>query len=110
MYRRPTDFRTDIDSMLLVRTMTIQRRLTMAVALLLAPACGGRPSPRKIQEIIASSPRFQEPLIAYVPRRITLQPQAVALPDGGETVDAYNPYFRTLSVNAYSVAHISAPT
>ena len=85
-------------------------RVTIACAMLaLVTACGGRPTNEKIGDMIVSSPRFQAPLTAYVPRRIRLVPQAVSLPNGGETVDAYNPYFRTLKVDAYSVAHLSAP-
>jgi len=72
-------------------------------------ACGGAPSARKIQEMITSSPKFQAPLVAYIPRRITLIPQAVGLPNGGETVSGYNPYFRTLEVGQNNVAKISAP-
>ena len=59
--------------------------------------------------MIISSPRFKAPLVAYIPRQIRLMPRTVDLPNGGESVNGYNPYFRTLQVDNDNVAKISAP-
>jgi hypothetical protein len=77
--------------------------------LALTAACGGRPSKKAIKEMIASSSKFQAPLTVYVPQRITLIPQVVALPNGGESVSSYNPDSRSLRMDANNVGRLSAP-
>ena len=91
------------------RSESARRRVFIAVCTgaLLTSACGGPPSKQTIQKMITSSPKFQAPLLAYIPSRITLIPRAVGLPNGGETVAGYNPYFRTLDVDQNNVAKIS---
>src|SRR5262245_9770089 len=93
------------------RSLGTRRRVFIAVCAgaALTSACGGPPSKQTIQKMITTSPKFQAALVAYVPSRITLIPQAVGLPNGGETVTGYNPYFRTLDVDQNNVAKISPP-
>src|SRR5689334_5782233 len=95
-----------------MRAPTLRCCLTVlaSASIALVSACGGRPTPREIKDIISSSPKFQEPVVAYVPRRIALIPQAVGVPNGTDRVNNYNPdFFRTLKVQPYTVAKISAP-